>query len=53
MEVNCADFSSSVTIGEGIRQTLVGGTWDTCGQLTQNTAQIQETAAKLAYLSWG
>jgi 3-isopropylmalate/(R)-2-methylmalate dehydratase small subunit len=52
MTVNCANFSAPVVIAAGMRQMLIEGTWDTCSQLTQNTANIQETAAKLPYLSW-
>ncbi|MGK7942878.1 MAG: 3-isopropylmalate dehydratase small subunit [Microcystaceae cyanobacterium] len=52
MAVNCLDFSGSIEIGAGIRQMLIGGTWDTCGQLTQNTDKIEETAQQLPYLTW-
>jgi len=42
-----------LTIDEGSRQMLLGGTWDSCGQLIQNLPEIEETAAKLPYLAWG
>ncbi len=53
MQVRCGDFQASVSMGEGARQMLTTGTWDTCGQLTAQTDQIRATAAKLPYLNWG
>jgi 3-isopropylmalate/(R)-2-methylmalate dehydratase small subunit len=52
MEVKTPDFQASITLGEGSRQMLITGTWDTCGQLTQNLEQIKETAEKIPYLSF-
>lgn len=53
MQVHCGDFQASVSMGDGPRQMLTTGTWDTCGQLTAQTDQIRATAAKLPYLNWG
>jgi 3-isopropylmalate/(R)-2-methylmalate dehydratase small subunit len=53
LEVHHADFVAPLTIDEGSRQMLLGGTWDSCGQLIQNLPEIEETAAKLPYLAWG
>jgi 3-isopropylmalate/(R)-2-methylmalate dehydratase small subunit len=53
MQVRCGDFQASVSIGDGPRQMLTTGTWDTCGQLTAQVDQIRATAAKLPYLNWG
>jgi 3-isopropylmalate/(R)-2-methylmalate dehydratase small subunit len=53
MQVRCGDFQSAVTLGEGARQMLTTGTWDTCGQLIAQVDQIQATAAKLPYIDWG
>jgi 3-isopropylmalate/(R)-2-methylmalate dehydratase small subunit len=52
MQVRCGDFLASVTMGEGIRQMMLSGTWDACGQLLANKAQIQAKAAQLPYLVW-
>lgn len=51
MEVRCREFKASVLMGEGSRQMLIGGSWDSCGQLIQNVEQIQEIATKLPYLA--
>jgi len=53
MQVHCGDFQASVSMGDGPRQMLTTGTWDTCGQLTAQVDQIRATAAKLPYLNWG
>jgi len=52
MKVSCGEFSDSVSMGEGARQMLLSGTWDSCGQLIQDPDQIQSTTAKLPYLAW-
>jgi len=53
MQVICGDFQASVSLGDGPRQMLTTGTWDTCGQLTAQSEQIRATAAKLPYIDWG
>ncbi len=53
MQVHCGDFQASVSMGDGPRQMLTTGTWDTCGQLTAQVDQIRATAAKLPYIDWG
>jgi len=53
MQVHCGDFHASVSMGDGPRQMLTTGTWDTCGQLTAQVDEIQATAAKLPYVAWG
>jgi 3-isopropylmalate/(R)-2-methylmalate dehydratase small subunit len=53
MQVICGDFQASVSLGDGPRQMLTTGTWDTCGQLTAQAEQIRATAAKLPYIDWG
>ncbi len=52
-QVKCDDWLTSIAMGEGSRQMLLEGTWDSCGQLIQNPEQIKETAQKLPYLAWG
>lgn len=42
----------ALTMAEGIRQMLISGQWDACGQLLANRAAIQTTAATLPYLAW-
>ena len=53
MQVHCGDFHASVSMGDGPRQMLTTGTWDTCGQLTAQVDEIQATAGKLPYIDWG
>lgn len=52
-QVHCGDTLASVSIGEGARQMLTTGTWDSCGQLIAQVEQIQATATKLPYIDWG
>ncbi len=51
-EVKYDDWVAAISMGEGSRQMLLEGTWDSCGQLIQNPDQIKETAQKLPYLAW-
>ncbi|MDJ0731149.1 MAG: 3-isopropylmalate dehydratase small subunit [Crocosphaera sp.] len=51
-EVRLQDWVAKISMGEGSRQMLLEGTWDSCGQLIQNPNQIKETAQKLPYLAW-
>ncbi|HEY9650357.1 MAG TPA: 3-isopropylmalate dehydratase small subunit [Coleofasciculaceae cyanobacterium] len=53
LQVDCGDFQASVSMGEGPRQMLTTGNWDSCGQLIAQADQIRATAAKLPYVSWG
>lgn len=50
--VTCGDFSAPITMAEGPRQQLIGGTWDACGQLVANRAEIRVTADRLPYMAW-
>ncbi|MEQ9370028.1 MAG: 3-isopropylmalate dehydratase small subunit [Coleofasciculus chthonoplastes F3-SA18-01] len=52
MDVRSGDFQASVSMPEGVRQTLITGTWDSCGQLVKQVDQVRETAMKLPYLKW-
>jgi 3-isopropylmalate/(R)-2-methylmalate dehydratase small subunit len=52
MEVQCRDFTASILMGEGSRQMLLEGAWDTCGQLIQDVDAIRATASGLPYLSY-
>lgn len=52
MEICCDDWITPISMGEGSRQMLLEGTWDTCGQLVQNIEQVQKIAPRLPYLSW-
>jgi 3-isopropylmalate/(R)-2-methylmalate dehydratase small subunit len=52
MQVVCGDFKAPVAMGEGSRQMLVTGTWDSCGQLVAQIEQVQATAHKLPYTNW-
>jgi 3-isopropylmalate/(R)-2-methylmalate dehydratase small subunit len=53
MQVRCGDFQASVSMGEGSRQMLTTGSWDSCGQLVAQVDQILATTAKLPYIAWG
>ncbi|PSF37634.1 3-isopropylmalate dehydratase small subunit [Aphanothece hegewaldii CCALA 016] len=53
LEVHCEQFTAPISLNEGARQMLIAGSWDSCGQLLQNTAEIKTSAAKLPYLQWG
>jgi 3-isopropylmalate/(R)-2-methylmalate dehydratase small subunit len=53
LQLQCGDFTTPISMGEGSRQQLTNGTWDACGQLVANAAQIQLTATKLPYVAWG
>jgi 3-isopropylmalate/(R)-2-methylmalate dehydratase small subunit len=52
MQVVCGDFKAPVAMGEGSRQMLVTGKWDSCGQLVAQIEQVQATAHKLPYVNW-
>jgi 3-isopropylmalate/(R)-2-methylmalate dehydratase small subunit len=52
LQVRCGEFVGSVSMAEGPRGMLTNGTWDACGQLVAQAAQIRETAAKLPYVHW-
>lgn len=42
----------TLAMGDGIRQMLISGQWDACGQLLANQTAIQTTAATLPYIAW-
>lgn len=52
LEVRCEHFTAPISLNEGSRQMLIAGSWDSCGQLIQNTAEIQASGTKLPYLNW-
>jgi 3-isopropylmalate/(R)-2-methylmalate dehydratase small subunit len=52
MQVSCGDIVAPIAIGEGAKQMLTSGTWDSCGQLLQNADAIAIAASKLPYLAW-
>lgn len=52
LTVTCGDWSGAVSLGEGARQALTQGTWDSCGQLVAAQADIATTANRLPYLAW-
>ncbi|MDJ0600682.1 MAG: 3-isopropylmalate dehydratase small subunit [Crocosphaera sp.] len=51
-QIKCDDWVADISIGEGSRQMLLEGTWDSCGQLIQNPEQIKQTGQQLPYLAW-
>ncbi len=52
MTVRAGDFSAPVSMGAGIRQMFLQGTWDACGQLVAQGEAIASTATRLPYLNW-
>jgi 3-isopropylmalate/(R)-2-methylmalate dehydratase small subunit len=50
--VTCGDFTAPVTMADGPRQQLIAGTWDACGQLVANGAEIRGIADRLPYMAW-
>jgi 3-isopropylmalate/(R)-2-methylmalate dehydratase small subunit len=50
--VQYGDVSVPVVIGEGVRQMMLSGTWDACGQLVAQAEQVKATASRLPYVSW-
>lgn len=52
MSVSCGDWKAGVSLGEGARKMLLGGTWDTVGQLSENVPRIKAVASKLPYINW-
>jgi 3-isopropylmalate/(R)-2-methylmalate dehydratase small subunit len=52
MQLQAGDFTASLKMGDGPRQMMLSGTWDTCGQLVSGAQSIRATAQKLPYMSW-
>ena len=52
MQVTSDNLSVAVQMNEGSRQMFLRGTWDNCGQLVDNVANIKTTATKLPYVDW-
>lgn len=50
-QVQCGDFTGSISMGEGARNMFVSGSWDACGQLVAQAEQVKATAAKLPYIN--
>ncbi|TAE54930.1 MAG: 3-isopropylmalate dehydratase small subunit [Nostocales cyanobacterium] len=53
LQVQINEFTSPVMMSEGTRTAFIAGTWDACGLLVANAAQIKTTAAQLPYIAWG
>jgi 3-isopropylmalate/(R)-2-methylmalate dehydratase small subunit len=52
MQVQFGDEVIPVKMGEGAHNMFLSGTWDACGQLVAQAAQIHQTAERLPYVSW-
>jgi len=35
-----------------VRQMMISGTWDACGQLVAQAEQVKATASRLPYVAW-
>jgi 3-isopropylmalate/(R)-2-methylmalate dehydratase small subunit len=52
LTVTCGEVSWPIEMDNGPRQMFLSGTWDACGQLVAQAAQIRATAAQLPYMQW-
>ncbi|YAI81812.1 MAG: 3-isopropylmalate dehydratase small subunit [cyanobacterium endosymbiont of Rhopalodia sterrenbergii] len=52
MKLSAGTWVTLIEMGEGSRQMLLGGTWDSCGQLVKNIEKVHEIASQLPYLNW-
>ncbi|AFY38006.1 3-isopropylmalate dehydratase, small subunit [[Leptolyngbya] sp. PCC 7376] len=52
LEIVCGDWKKAISLGEGARQALIQGNWDSCGQLVSAADEIATTAKQLPYLAW-
>ena len=52
LEIVCGDWKKAISLGEGARQALLNGNWDSCGQLVSSSSDIATTAKELPYLAW-
>lgn len=52
MKLHTGAWVTLVEMGESSRQMLLGGTWDSCGQLVGNIDKIHKIAGQLPYLAW-
>jgi 3-isopropylmalate/(R)-2-methylmalate dehydratase small subunit len=52
LQLQAGDFAAPIKMGDGSRQMMLSGTWDTCGQLVSGAETTRATAAKLPYLTW-
>ncbi|GAB1538845.1 hypothetical protein NUACC21_15090 [Scytonema sp. NUACC21] len=52
LQVQCGDYSASISMSESTRNMFLSGTWDACGQLVANSDKVRATAAKLPYIHW-
>ncbi|MBD2038663.1 3-isopropylmalate dehydratase small subunit [Leptolyngbya sp. FACHB-321] len=52
LTVQYGDVAVPVVIGEGVRQMMISGTWDACGQLVAQAEAVKATASRLPYVAW-
>jgi 3-isopropylmalate/(R)-2-methylmalate dehydratase small subunit len=52
LTVQYGDLAVPVVIGEGVRQMMISGTWDACGQLVAQAEAVKATALRLPYVAW-
>ncbi len=52
LEIRVGDETISCAMPEGVRQSLIAGTWDTTGVLLANRDAIQETANRIPYMNY-
>ncbi|EFA71257.1 3-isopropylmalate dehydratase small subunit [Cylindrospermopsis raciborskii S07] len=53
LQVQIHDLTLPVFMGQGTKTAFVSGTWDACGQLVANAAQVAAVASQLPYIAWG
>ncbi len=52
LEVSWGQETAPIFLNQGSRQMLMTGTWDSCGQLLKNQAEIKKTASTIPYMAW-
>ncbi|MCZ2201221.1 3-isopropylmalate dehydratase small subunit [Cylindrospermopsis raciborskii] len=52
LQVQIHDLILPVAMGQGTKTAFVSGTWDACGQLVANAAQVKSVASQLPYIAW-
>ncbi len=52
LQVTSEELALPVSLADAPHQMFLGGTWDSCGQLVANVAQVRATMERLPYLGW-
>ncbi len=52
LQLQSGELTASLSMGDGPRQMMLSGTWDTCGQLVSGAQATRAAAQKLPYMAW-